>query len=279
MYKYNLPKYVMKLLTSQREKSLFEEYSELYEKGEYRKAYHVLMDIHDRYPQHPRIGNIYLQGANLELIINDDIIRAKEYLDKVNESNCDMMWDYYRYYGYILRRMNENEKGIEYLEKSVQLNSTECTFIVLGQVLSSIKDKRALDIWKKVLSKNPNSCIAHIYLAREEYNSGNREKALQLVNKAKELNPTDEDYFELGRLYIEIREYQSAIDAYMKSDELGREPKGLTYAAISDCYFAMDQNNLAQKYIQLAMKYNPRSDIVKRVLEGLKEEGLDVETP
>jgi tetratricopeptide (TPR) repeat protein len=277
MFKFNLCKHIINFVTGRQEKAAAKEFLEFFNKGQYQNAYKILIEIIERNPQHPQIGDLYVQCADLELIINDDIKKAKEFLDKAKGFNCQAMDAYYRCYGYILCRTGENERGIEYLEKSATLNPTCSSLIPLGKELSNVNDKRAFDIWQKVLTEEPNSCIAYIYLAWGEYKSGNRDKALLMISKAKELNPTNSDYYEIGRLFSEMEEYQSALDAYFKADELGDEPKGLTYAVISYCYYAMGEKDLAKKYIQMAMKYNPENDVVQKVLEGLKNEGLNYE--
>ncbi len=166
----------------------------------------------------------------------------------------------------------EHEKGIEYLEKSVELEPIGNNLTTLGKLLSRDKDKRAADIWEKVLEEDPNSCLAHIYLAREEYNYGNREKAILMVEEAEQFNPTNRDYSEIGSLYFEMDEFQSALDAYFKADELGDEPKGSTYAAIASCYASIGDDVLAKKYIQWARQLNPENDYVQEIWKELKED-------
>jgi tetratricopeptide (TPR) repeat protein len=270
MERFNLRKYIKGLLPAIQQKIDFGEYFNLYKKGEFKKAYTVLQDIIEKHPKYPKKGDLYLECAELELLVNDDVRKAREYLDKALEFSCHFMANYYNSYGYVLWRMGEHERGIEYCEKSVELDPRGNNLTTLGTLLSTDNDKRAVGIWEKVLEEDPNSCIAHTYLARAEYNSGDRHQAFLMLHNAENLNPTCRDYANIGRLYYEMEEFQSALDSYLNADEHGYEPKGSTYAAIATCYASMGEDILAEKYIKMAVQLNPENDYVQQVMKELK---------
>ncbi len=276
MVRFNIRKHILKLFPSQQKKADFTEYFALYKKGAFREAYKVLRDIMENYPRYSKMGDMYVNCADLELLINDDVNKALEFLNKACELGCHFMDQYYKCYGYVIWRMGEHKKGIEYCEKSVELNPKGSGLLTLGTLLSTDNDKRAISIWKKVLEEDPKSCLAQIYLAREEYNSGNRDNALLMVQEVEKLNPTSRDYADIGRLYFVMEEFQLALDAYLKAEQLRDEPKGPIYAAIAACYSSMGEEGLAKKYIQWALQFNPENDYVQEIWKELKED-LNIE--
>lgn len=267
----NLIKRLFTLFKSKNKKPDFNNYFTLYKKGKFQEAYTVLLDIIEKYPHFPKIGDLYLECADLELLVNDNVNKALEFLNKARESECHSMDKYYNCYGYVLCKTGKHEKGIEFLEKSVELYPKGRNLKSLGTWLSIFHDKRAISIWKKVLEEDPNSCLAQIYLAREESESGNKGKALLMLKKAEIMNPISREYTDIGRVYYEMDEYQSALNAYLQADKLGDMPKGPTYAAIASCYAMMGEDNLSKKYIQWAEQFNPENDYVQKIAKQFKE--------
>jgi tetratricopeptide (TPR) repeat protein len=276
MNRLNLLKRFLTFLKGRDKKPDLHEYFDLYAKGKLKEAYTVLLDIIEKYPKFRNIGVLYLQRADLELLINEDAQKALEFLNKAHKSGFSnsIMDQYYNCYGRALFTIGEGKKAIEYLEKSVELDPTGSNLKNFGICLSYFDDKRAISIWKKVLEEKPNNCLALIYLAREELKSGNKGKAILGLKRVETLNPGNREYFEIGRLYHDMEEYQLALNAYLQSDKLGDIPKGTTYASIAYCYFMIDEDDLAQKYLQWAEQFNPENDYVQQIAKEFKDSHL-----
>ena len=276
MNRLNLLKRFLTLFKSRDKKPDLDEYYDLYAKRKGKEAYTVLLDILEKYPKFRNIGVLYLERADLELLVNKDAHKALEFLHKAHESGFSnsLMDQYYCCYGRALCRIGERKKGIEYLEKSVELNPTRSNLKNFGIWLSSFNDKRAIFIWKKVLEEDPNSCQALTYLAREDFKASNKGKAILSLKRIEELNPSNREFYDIGRLYYEMEEYQLALNAYLQADRLGRLPKGSTYAAIATCYAMLGEDNLAKKYLQWAEQFNPENDYVQQIAKEFKEAHL-----
>lgn len=244
----------------------FDDYFDLYEKGAYQEAYKVLLDIVKNNPWLSNNGDIYVKYADLELLANDDVYEAQKLLEKAHDLGCSEIAFYYSIQGYVLWRIGERDLGIQYLEKSIALDPRISCLQKLGSVLSYDNDKRAVEIWERILEKDPENCLAHTYLAIEAAKSGNREKALTMARQAENFAHTALDLFEMGRFYWNFGQLQVALNKYLEADKLGYEPKRPLFIALSRCYYSLDCYREAIEYANRALKINSNNDQAKEVL-------------
>jgi tetratricopeptide (TPR) repeat protein len=249
----------------------FDDYLNLYDKGAYREAYAVLRDIIQSHPRWSNVGGMYVLCANLELLANDDVCKARELLGKARELGCSNMAEYYSVHGYVLWRTGERDKGMQELEKSIELDPRVGNLTTLGSVLSFVGDKRALSVWQRVLEKDPKNCVAHIHIGEESARSGNRGNALLMAKRAEKLNPSADNIFEIGQLYHELKEYQSALNLYQEANRRGYADKAILYASIAACYLSLGQASAARQYAQWALRCDPENDYVKEVWKTYQE--------
>ena len=92
-----------------------------------------------------------------------------------------------------------------------------------------------------------------------------------MAKRAEELASSVRDVFELGRLYHQSEEFQSAINKYLEAKKLGYENQGILYAAIASCYLALEDESSARKYAEWALRSNPENDYVKDVWSEYEE--------
>jgi len=130
-----------------------------------------------------------------------------------------------------------------------------------------------MSIWEQVLQEEPENCLAHIYIGQAAAKSGDRDKALFMVNKSKRLNPSVEEIFEVGNLYYQLKMFRDALREYLEAMRLGYKDKGRAYAAISDCYVSMSDYARAAQYANKALKLNADFDDVKDILLWSAENG------
>ena len=253
--------------------SNFDDYFDLYEKGAYREAYAVLCDIMQSQPKLPNVGNMYVWCADLELLVNDDVQKARQLLDKAHELGCSDMAFYYKTLGYVLWRTGDRDRGIQYLEESVELKPSISNLKSLGRILSHDNDQDALRIWQFILEQDPDHCMAHVYLGIEAIKSGNRDKALDMLKRAENLSPTIRDYLDIGRLYCELEQFQGALNILLEADKGGYEPKGFLYSCIGACYRSMAEYGAAIDYSSRAIDLNFDNDYAKDILLSCTEEG------
>ena len=249
-----------------------DDYFDLYDKGAYREAYAVLREIMESQPRWSKVGDLFVWCANLELTVNDDVLKAGELLDIARELGCLRMESYYRVRGYVVWRSGDKDTGVQYLEKSVELDPTITNLTTFGKLLSFDHDKRALWIWQRVLMQDPNNCSAHIYLGIEAVKSGDHDKALDMVKRAESLSLTLHDLLDIGRLYYELEQFQDALSVLLEADRCGYEPKGFLYSVIAACYCSMGNCDAAIDYSSRAIDLNFDDDYAKEILLSCTEE-------
>ena len=250
----------------------FDDYFALHKKQAYREAYAVLREIMESQPRWSKVGDLYVWCADLELTVNDDVHKAGELLNKAYELGCSHMESYYRVRGYVLWRSGDHDEGIQCLEKSVELNPNLTNLATFGELLSSDHNKRAIFVWQCVLEQDPNHCLAHVYLGIEELKSGDRDKALDMVKRAKNLSPKIREFLDIGRLYYELEQYQDALNVLLKADRGGYEPKGSLYSVIAACYCSLGDYGEAIEYATKAVELNFNHDYAKDVLLSCTED-------
>lgn len=243
----------------------FDDVFSMYDKGDFEKAHAALCKILDKQPQWSKNGGVNTLLADLELLINDDACKAIELLDRAREFDGADMCYYYCVRGDAMLSIGNYEEAIKNLELSVALDPNVANLTMLAQALSKINDSREIDIWHKVLEKDPFNCLAHIYVGLEAAESGDRGKALLMAKRAEKLNPTVEDFFLIGILYHKLEEFQTAINTYLIANRLSYKDKALLYAHIADCYLSLGDESIARKYVEWAIQFDPENDYVKEV--------------
>lgn len=85
----------------------------------------------------------------------------------------------------------------------------------LGVCQYNLKNyERAVDSFSGVITFSPNDSIAYNNAAVSAYNSKDMKKAIELQKRALEILPAVEYYYNLGRMYEDIEDYQTAADNY-----------------------------------------------------------------
>jgi tetratricopeptide (TPR) repeat protein len=243
----------------------------LYNKGAYQEAYAALNDFMLKRPQSFNNGDLCILLADLELRVNDDASRAQQLLDRAREVGHSVVDYYHNVNGNVMLTAGKYEKAVQDFEQSVIIDPSVPNLTTFAQALSISNDARAMNVWKQVLAKDPNNCFAHICIGFEAAKAGDRAKALLMAKRADNLGPSARDLSGIGRLYLEIDEFQSAINAYLEAERRGYEPKGPLYAAIAACYFALGDNKTGRKYAEWAVGFNPENDYVKEVWQYSEE--------
>jgi len=243
----------------------------LYNEGAYQEAYAVLYDAMMKRPQSFNNGDLCILLADLELKANDDVRKAKQLLDRAREVGYSPTDYYHNLHGWAMLKAGKCEEAVHDYEQSVAMDPSAPNLTMLAQALSMSGDKRAMTVWKQVLEKDPNGCFAHIGIGFEAAKTGDRGKALLMAKRSEKLTPSAHDLSEIARLYYEVDEFQSAINAYLDAERRGYEPKGRLYAAIAACSFALGDNSTGRKYAEWAVRFNPEDNWVKEVWQMSEE--------
>lgn len=107
--------------------------------------------------------------------------------------------------------------------------------------------------WNEVFYKYEDFFPAYIQYYNLCLKRKNYHEAIRILNKIKNVDKNHQIFssdvinITLGRLYLDSKQYQTALD-YFKSFEY--TDKDAIYAAIAECYFYMNDNNSALTYIK-----------------------------
>ncbi len=241
-----------------------------HKKGDFKTAYKILSRAVKSESRLSKVSEIYILLAELELLVNKDPHRTLEALDKAKKMGCTQMAYYYTRRAEALWQIGEHQTAIQCFESSVA--AEPCAFYRsnLAFALSDLDDERALNLWKEVLKEEPENSLAHSYFGSKAAKSGDRDKALLMAKKADKSASSGRDFVQVGRLYYELGEFQTAVERYLEAMKLGYD-RGQLSAGIADCYLSMGQVALARKYLKRALKYSPNDEYVKEIQQDYEE--------
>jgi tetratricopeptide (TPR) repeat protein len=218
-----------------------------------------------------KVGDMYVWCANLELLANDDENKAYQLLEKALALGCRFMDEYYRMHGYLLYKKGKRERGIQEIEKSIELRPSITNLGSLAMVLSYDHDRDSRSVCHRILEQDPKNCPAHIYLGMEAAKADDQDKVLLMVKQAEKFAKTARDYFKIGWFYHEQEKYNEALSAYLKADNLRYEPKVSIYYGIAACYDSLGDYAKAIEYSIRSLDSNFNYDHAKEVLLSATE--------
>lgn len=245
--------------------------SRFYKRGEFEKAYKVLLALKEDYL---KSGVFYAVWADLEMRINNNLTRAEYLINEAQHLGCPEDY-YHRVYGDLLWRQGQISAALAEYELSVKEKPSVDNMENLAEALSAAKDSRAVSFWDKVLEKDPKNGLAYAYLAREAAGSGDGDKALQLVQRAEQLKHKDPDLlFEIGSVLYILGRYRRALDYFLKAASRGlhtKEQLSALYARMAFCYIREDNGGKAIEYSRKAAAIDPENEEAWDVLDQCKE--------
>ena len=265
-------KFITNFISKYRYKYLLKKFFYFYNKQAFTKAYDVLKEAAELRNLHNE-GFLYVMYAELEFLAYDDVEKAREYLD---EAYYTLGYDFsdsdYNLYGSVLYRAGEHDKGIEYLEKSVEMNPSIHYLRNYANVLSCADDKRADKIWERIIEEGGADLDVYIHLAEESFKSGKNEETLLLAKQAEELAHKPYDLFKCGRMYEDINQYQKALEIYKKCEKLDYASKNRLYYFIARCCYNINNLNdticFAIKSLQFKFDYSIVKDLLLTAIEA-----------
>jgi tetratricopeptide (TPR) repeat protein len=275
MNEFFLRSFVSKLSSMMHQNYNLHDVWSLYNEGAYQEAYNTLLYIIDSQSKSTMLGNLYVLCAELELRVSEDPCKALRHLEKAQQIGCLDLALYYEIRGNVMCRLGKHDKGIQDIYNGLAIQHSVGKLVNLGRWLSFLKDERADGVWEQVLDEDPNNCAAFIYIGLKAAQTGNRDKAMLMVEKAKELKPSAENVFEIGTLYYELNLFDDALKAYFKAYKLRYEPKCSLYTAIASSYFSLGDYKSAIEYASRALDLNYNDDYAKDVLLNSTEEAGD----
>ena len=126
----------------------------------------------------------------------------------------------------------------------------------------------AIEFLKKAIATDKKDSIAHYTLASIYLKQNNLKDALEEALTAKNINNKDSQIFEiLGNIYMSLKDYPQAIDAYSRLNDL--EPYEASYhVLLAKAYYFNKQSDEAIKYFTKALELDSDS---KEAAQWLKK--------
>lgn len=162
-----------------------------------KKYLNKAIEIHPYYFEaYQLLGNAYFLSKDYKTAIE-----KYNFLMKFQPDNKDASVNQALFYKELGRvtGMNENNPSlaVQYLKTSIQLNPNDEEAISLLGVAHGVQGQfaQALEIFNGMLAKNPKSADAYFNLYLTYSNMGNKVKADECLNKAKEMDPKIMDKF------------------------------------------------------------------------------------
>ncbi len=138
---------------------------------------------------------------------------------------------------------------------AVQLNPSSAeAHAALAQVyLLQGQDQKAVQETEQALAADPTNAEAHRLRARlYETMDGDLEKAIAELQTAADLQPELwMRQYELGLAQLKARDYEAAVVTLKTA--LGLRRKAMTYTAVGEAYYGLDQFDRAQAFLQQAL--------------------------
>jgi len=165
-----------------------------------------------------------IYNAGYIYFLKKEFTTALEYFQKAEHID-DMVFEPAFQTGRIYLELNQTENAKKYLEKATGLNSkSAAAFRLLGDTYSNLdRVSDAITAYKTSLKLNPEDTEALSALGYSyEIQGKNADIALMFCHQAIETSP-DNGLFRhrLGRLYLNRKQIEEALDEFQKAQELG----------------------------------------------------------
>lgn len=126
-----------------------------------------------------------------------------------------------------------NDKALEYTQAALKISPTFVrTYYEIAQVYLNKKDfPKAIEAFKKAAELNPDVAVSYWYWGMTEFERGDTQTALQLIDKSLSLgySPSENDYLRLANVYLKVGDLKKLIVVYEQLIKIN--PKKAQYFA------------------------------------------------
>ena len=192
-------------------------------------------------------GNAYFTQGNYYKAIAD-YLRAIELYDQ-----------YYVYYynvAYALYQLEDMEEALVYLEKSLELDDTDCdTKNLYGLINNAYQDYEAsIDAFKAAAACSPENASYAYNLGYTYYDLQKYDSSAMWFMKAKEFGYDSPDiYNNLGNAYFNAGDFKKSIK-YHKLHLDESEDNYIPYYNLATCYFGLEDYKKTLQYLDKALE-------------------------
>jgi tetratricopeptide (TPR) repeat protein len=156
---------------------------------------------------------------------------------------------------------DDSARAQRHLEKAASLNPQLIDGqAYLAAVLAKSRDfQGAIQAYTKVIEQSPNNVqalagLGQVYLRLQQYGD-----AISVLERAVRLNPTDKEiYFNLGQSYEQTKDFVKAADAYGQFIQSQPPDAWAGYLQLGLCYIELGQYDMAIQALLEAAKTQPQ---------------------
>lgn len=165
------------------------------------------------------------------------------------------------YLGMCFIVLEDSEKAIDYLTKSIQANnkfpdaynSRGLAYGYIGEVENSMSD------FDRALILDPEFAEAYLNRATAHTDLGNVQQAVDDFSMAISLSPQNPStYYQRGQLYIKLKNFDNAIKDIQHAIDMGFKRSDI-YFELGNCYFLSERWRQAIDIYTEAIRLNPRN--------------------
>ena len=156
---------------------------------------------------------------------------------------------------------DDSARALRHLEKAASLNPQLIDAeAYLASVLAKNRQyQEAIQAYSKVIEQSPNNVqalmgLGEVYIRLQQYN-----EAVAVLERAARLNPNDKElYYNLGQAYEQTKDFVKAADAYGKFIQSQPPDAWSGYLQLGLCYIELNQYDMAIQALLEAAKTQPR---------------------
>lgn len=205
-------------------------------------------------------------------VVKKDYNTAEYYYRKALDANYKDKYNLYTNLANCYSELRDVENAEMFVDKCLEFKKTED---MLDKKIDCLIFRQDYAQAKKLLNDlykiSDDKQTALIKLAMSTRDSGDTKNALRYYKFAlKTTEATPALYYSIAYTYECFDKYQKAIEFYERMLEFDRKDAE-TYANISYCYSQLKDKNNAEKYIDIALKYDKSSYIFYRKARVLTE--------
>lgn len=161
---------------------------------------------------------------------------------------------------------NDIKKAEYVLEEAVRVTNRPDPGLVLGQhLIDEKKHDRAINIYKKVLERFPESVYAQYGIGIANHAKGEWDAAITAYHQARKMfspkKPPQSFWINLGRVLKQLKRYNEAIDALYRAKKTGK-PTLQIFLLLSELYLAKDRPDRAKNTLEEAAKLDKTNPII-----------------
>lgn len=154
--------------------------------------------------------------------------------------------------------LKQYSKSIHYFLKSIELNPNSFEFFsnLASAYLKNGEFNKAEDSLKKSIKLNYKNLNSHLLLSKIYLANKNNDKAVNYLQSLEMHKDNVQLIFEIGRIYLEIRNYQESLNWFLKAKKMNPNSPSI-YNNLGVCYDNLNDKQNSLSSFKSALKLDP----------------------